>query len=147
MSESSIYARLKERITRPTDRFERVENGMGAGMPDVNYCICGVEGWIEIKYPEEPKRPTTALFSGNHHVSVEQCNWMLKQSNAGGISWLFIATKLRLMFIPGAKVGKMGIVINKLRIHELESIAAWKTDVPVMDPLRWMDLREMLCSR
>lgn len=145
--EANAYARLKDRVCRPNDRFERVENGLGTGWPDVNYCMEGNEGWIEIKCPEEPARPTTALFgNGNHQVSVDQCNWLLKQANASGIGWLFIATKHRLMMIPGARVGRIGIAVNKMTAFELEKISVWKTLMPVMDPLRWADLRELLCD-
>lgn len=147
MSEKNAYLRLKERVSRPSDRWDRVENGIVVGMPDVNYCILGTEGWVEIKSPEEPARPTTSLFGSNHQVSVDQCNWMLRQANAGGISWLFIVTRQRLMLLPGQRVGKMGILINKLRVNELEDMAAWRTLNPVMDPLRWADLREALSAR
>lgn len=143
--ESSVYDRLKERITMPPDRFERVENGLGAGMPDVNYCIVGAEGWIEIKAPVEPARPQTALFgASNHNVTVEQCNWLLKQSQAGGTGWLFIATEQRLMLIDGAIVGRMGIAVNKKNVFELERMAAWRVLLPLMDQLRWADLRQQL---
>lgn len=143
--ESNVYRRLKDRITRPEDRFERVENGLVNGMPDVNYCFAGTEGWIEIKAPEEPARPTTALFgAGNHTVSVEQCNWMLKQSQARGRSYLFIATQARLVLLQGEEVGKRGQQINKMTAHEIERIAIWKTQMPVTDQVRWFDLREIL---
>jgi hypothetical protein len=146
MSEAKVYARLREHLIGQRDRVERVENGLVVGMPDVNYCILGAEGWIEIKNPEEPVRPTTALFSGNHQVSADQCNWMLRQTNAGGRCWLFIATKQRLMLINGERVGALGIRINKMTAHELEQISAWKVLLPVLDPLRWADLRERLST-
>jgi len=145
--EARAYKRLKECVCRPNDRMERVENGVATGMPDVNYCIMGIEGWIEIKFPDEPARPTTALFgNGNHQVSVDQCNWLLKQSQAGGRGWLFIATTERLIMIEGARVGKMGTLINKMTTHELEQIARWRVDLPIMDQLRWADLRQLLAS-
>lgn len=146
MSEAAAYKRLKEYVCRPRDRFQRIENGLGAGMPDVNYCIMGVEGWIEIKQPDEPKRPTTPLLHSQHQVSVEQANWLLAQAQAGGVGWLFIATKQRLLFIPGAEVGRRGIRINQMTVHQLEGISSWKTLVPVMDQRRWADLRELLTT-
>lgn len=144
--EGNVFARLKDRVTRPEDRFERVENGMLTGMPDVNYCMAGIEGWIELKAPIEPARPTTALFgSGNHPVEVEQANWLLKQSRAGGRGWLFIATEHRLLLLRGHDVGKFGARgINTLTAHALERISVWRVQQPVLDPLRWADLREVL---
>lgn len=145
--ETGVYTRLRERVGRPTDRWTRIENGLGDGTPDVNYCAAGREGWIEIKAPIEPARPTTAMFgNGNHQVSVGQANWLLAQSNAGGVAWLFIASEQRLILLPGKIVGEMGIKINKLTAHELEQRAAWKVLLPLMDPLRWADLREVLTA-
>jgi hypothetical protein len=146
--ESNVYARLKDRICRPEDRFERMENGLVDGMPDVTFCMAGAEGWIEIKAPREPARPTTALFgAGNHQVSVEQCNWMLKQTQAGGWCWLFIATEERLVLVNGSQVGRLGVKINTLTAHEIERISDWKAQVPVLDQLRWFDLREILTTQ
>lgn len=114
-------------------------------MPDVNYCFVGVEGWIELKAPLEPKRADTALFGSNHGVEVEQANWMLRQSRARGRSWLFIATPARLLLIDGAIVGQRGAEqINSMSAHALERIAVWKAQPPVLDQLRWHDLRETL---
>lgn len=142
--EANAFGRLKERILRPTDRFERVENGLIVGMPDVNYCIVGQEGWMEIKCPQEPARPSTALFGSNHEVSIDQINWMHSQHLAGGVSWLFIGTSSRLMLINGGRVASLGREINKLTVAQLEAQAAWRTPVPVNNLHFWMDLRELL---
>lgn len=146
MDESSVFQRLKLRICRPEDRFERVENGLLTGMPDVNYCLVGVEGWIELKCPDEPKRPDTPLFGSNHKVEVEQRNWMLRQARAGGRGWLFIATEQRLMLIEGKKVGDLSGKINEMTTHQLERISKWRVQLPILDQTRWFDLREILSS-
>lgn len=49
MSESNLWAYIRNRF-RTIGEFERVENSISAGMPDVNYCINSVDGWIELKY-------------------------------------------------------------------------------------------------
>lgn len=110
----------------------------------MNYCMSGIEGWIEIKCPKEPVKPTTSLFASNHKVEIEQSNWMLKQHNAGGLSWLFILTEKRIMLLPGSWVGLNPSAVNELSAHELERKSVWKTGLPVLDPLRWADLREIL---
>lgn len=144
--EGNVFRRLQDRIVRPNDRFERVENGLLSGMPDINYCFNGCEGWIELKAPIEPARDSTALFgAGNHPVEIEQANWMLRQSQANGRCSLFIATEKRLLLIAGSLVGKLGKEINTLTAFELERKSIWRSQMPVLDPLRWADLREALC--
>ena len=143
--ESAVFAKLRERILRPTDRFERVENGLAVGMPDVNYCIAGQEGWLEIKAPKEPARAGTALFgAGNHQVSIDQINWMHRQHLAGGFSFLFIYTGKRMLLIQGARVASLERRINELPLSEMLQQAVWRCEVPVREVELWMDLRERL---
>ena len=142
--ETSVFTRLKERVTRPTDRFERVENGLGEGWPDCNYCMVGSEGWIEIKAPHEPVRPDTPLFASNHQVSIEQINWLHNQHMAGGNGWLFIATEKRLMIIHGGRVAQLGRKVNTMTVAQLIKCAAWHVELPVKDFEKWFDLRELL---
>lgn len=143
--EANVYARLKERILRPTDRFERVENGLVTGMPDVNYCIAGEEGWVEIKAPAEPVRAETALFGSGHPVKIEQINWLHKQHMAGGIAWLFIATERRLMLIAGGTVAALERRVNELSAETLmRKHSRWWAEMPVRAPEVWFDLRELL---
>lgn len=143
--EGKVFHRLKDRVCNPQDRFDRVENGLGTGWPDVNYCIMGSEGWIELKAPEEPVHPSTPLFgTRQHNVTIEQGNWMIRQHNAGGCSWLFVATLKRLMLLPGKVVGELGREVNQLTAHQLKTWSAWYVELPMLDPLRWADLRELL---
>ena len=144
--EARVFERLRERVCRPTDRVQRVENGLVSGMPDVNYCMAGTEGWIEIKAPTEPARDTTALFGSNHQVSIEQINWFHRQHMARGLAWLFIGTKKRLMLINGSRVAVAERKINSMTVVQLERIATWKTLLPTQDAEIWMDLREALTT-
>lgn len=145
-NESSVYQKIKSNICGPTDRMERVENGLVDGMPDVNYCFETFEGWIEIKAPTEPKRETTGLFTSNHQVSIAQMNWMHNQHMAGGTSWLLIATERRMFMIHGGRVAALFHDINTLTANGLEDIAEWKAHVPVKDSIFWRTLRELLAQ-
>lgn len=144
--ESKVFKRLRERITRPEDRFERVENGMIDGMPDVNYCLAGCEGWLELKAPRLPKHGATRLLGGSEPFKVDQANWFLRQTRARGRCGLFIATNDLLLLIPGSTAGRQGIALNELSLQELHMLASWSSPVPVPDVAKWWDLREMLCS-
>jgi hypothetical protein len=144
--ESKVFKRLRERITRPEDRFERVENGMIDGMPDVNYCLAGAEGWLELKAPKLPKHGATRLLGGSEEFKVSQANWFLRQSKARGRCALFIATNEMLLLIPGETAGRIGIMINEHSLNDLHLISSWSSPVPVPDITKWWDLRELLCK-
>lgn len=150
MSEKNAYQNIRNNIlkVRPKgsvylDRFDRVENAIGSGMPDVNYCIEGIEGWLEIKSPVEPKRPTTPLFGSNHNVSQEQINWFCRQRQSGGNSFLLIQTNKRYMLIGQYFVDE----INSLCMPDLLDYSFWTVERPVMNPSDWVVLRELLCRK
>lgn len=149
MSEAAVFRGLREHILRPGDRFERVENGIAAGWPDVNYCLRpGAEGWIELKAPTEPAKADTRLLNsnGNHPMTIEQLNWMLSQHQAGGRVFLFVATKQRLLLLPAPKVIKLHLEVNNQTAQQLERISIWHTKVPVTDAQVWIALRGQLTN-
>ena len=52
MLEKQLYQRIKEieaTYRGNTARWMRVENVLLPGVPDVNYCSNGAEGWLELK--------------------------------------------------------------------------------------------------
>jgi hypothetical protein len=136
MSEKNAYDSLKK-VVSPLDRIDRVENVLVDGMPDVNYCTEGVECWIEIKNPKEPKRDTTPLFGSNHKLSAEQKNWMLRQMNAGGKAFILISTNKRWMLIDGKHADR----VNEMTVSALRLIAVWYADKPVKEDKKWEMLR------
>ena len=141
--ENNASTRLRDHVCRPADRWDRVENGVLTGMPDVNYVIASAEGWIELKAPHEPAKETTALFGSAHGVTLEQRNWLLAQHNAGGRGFLFIATERRLILMAGELVARRSD-INTLPATTLEKLALWTYHTPVRNVLAWADLRELL---
>lgn len=140
--EAQLYAKLKARVALATERFERIENGISAGTPDVNYCLDGVEGWIELKAPRAPARASTPLFGSNHPVLTEQINWFFLQHRSGGRGHLLIGTENRLLLLNAVTVAGVGAKINSLTLTQLERIAQWKS--PLSMPLVWISLREQL---
>lgn len=147
--EQNAFQRLKLRIANPRDRFERIENGLGTGTPDVNYLLkfgeSGAEGWIEIKAPKLPARlETTRLLGNDHPLSPDQANWFLKQHRAGGRGWLFVATEVQLLLLPGGTVAQQGIALNELPLPELAMLSVWRADVPVRSTGPWGEMRMLL---
>ena len=143
--EANVFTRLKNHICRPEDRFDRIENGLDAGWPDVNYCFVGREGWIELKAPELPAREDTPLFGSSHKLSVDQSNWFLRQHRAGGRGFLFVATRRGLLLIPGERCIDAK-KINTAPLAALWRLTAWSVELPVGDAMAWVKLRGMLSA-
>lgn len=121
MSEVQAYVRLRRAILyfKPSARVDRIENAASYGMADVNLNIDGVESWVEIKCPTEPKRATTPLFGSNHKLSQGQMNFFLRHNAAGGNGWVLIETDRRVMLLDGMYADD----INKLAVPELITLS------------------------
>ena len=89
MSESSLWKTVKRNLEGPGVDLKRIENNVESGTPDVNYCINGKEGWIELKHVKEwPKGGTTPLKI--KHFSPEQRNWINRRQKCGGRAFLLL---------------------------------------------------------
>lgn len=62
MKESSLWNKVRK-YSRAWGRVDRIENLAGTGQFDVNYCIDGREGWIELKVWPRKYRPSQAEFA------------------------------------------------------------------------------------
>ena len=127
--ENKFWNRIVEHLWRPTRVLNRVENGVLDGMPDAYYTIDGLSGWMELKVPIEPARPSTPLFGSNHKLSVSQRNWLLAHRQAGGVGWVEIETESCMMLIGARHADK----VNHLTLAQLIAIADFAAQRPVQD--------------
>jgi hypothetical protein len=82
MAEKDLWATMRDCVKR-AGHFERLENMVGVGRPDVNYCVRGVEGNIELKWAERwPARANVPLALP--HYTPRQRNWHRVRLSAGG---------------------------------------------------------------
>ena len=87
-SEASLWDVLRP-LLQPYGRVDRVENALGEGMPDVNYCLrwrgnsAAQEGWVELKWANDTR--LDARFLNQHKMSTGQINW---HAHSGGRSHL-----------------------------------------------------------
>lgn len=144
MSEKNAYKTFYDGIKQfgPRDRIERIENGVGVGAPDINFCIEAKEGWLELKSPKEPLRATTPLFGSNHRVSQDQKNWFLRQYQAGGFCAFLIMTDKRWMLVPGRHADNL----NNMTVSNLIKVAVWTTARPIKEKRQWELLRANLIT-
>ena len=99
--------------------LNRVENYVGAGMPDVYLRSLGLAVWVELKSPTAPKKVTTRLL-GDQGLSVEQINWHLESASLELPTWILIRDSLKRLWVAP---GRMAVVINELTAVELDAQA------------------------
>jgi len=123
VSEATEYKWLRQNIFRSPIRCQRIETLIGLGIPDTNVCVPpGVEFWIEIKSPTEPKRPSSAMIGGRcHPLSVDQKNFFLAQRRAGGRAYLWVGSDKRRLLLPGAIADQF----NEMTVGEMVEAALW----------------------
>lgn len=89
----------------PFGKMVRVENGAGAGTPDVAYVLTRpkpgslpASGWIELKQLDDyPTKPMTPIVL--KHLTLEQVLFAEDWSAAGGRAWMLLkATPWILLF-------------------------------------------------
>lgn len=87
--ESSLWKWLRgaEKYCGALLHWERVENLVAKGTPDVMGCVEGSTFSLELKSVERPKRPTTPLHL---NVTNEQALWAKARHKAGGRHWFLV---------------------------------------------------------
>jgi hypothetical protein len=87
-------------LVKPYGHFERVENAFGSGMPDVNYCVSGTEGWLELKArPRWPKNPTDHVALD--HYTDQQRRWCKTRCRAKGNVWWMLKCDTEHVLLRG----------------------------------------------
>lgn len=127
--EARLWQSMKSKMVLPADRFDRIENSMGSGYPDVNATIAAEDVWIELKAPREPKRASTPVMTsnGNHPLLDSQINWFIRQRQAGGIAFILVRTDKRICLLDGTKYMK---VFNGWTTAEMIAVSLFTCAVP-----------------
>lgn len=112
MSEKTLWNRLRAEIQRQKlgGRWQRVENGVATGMPDVNFCINGLEGWIELKHGKKPIKGDTIVFKSQRGMEQAQVNWHFDQHRNGGVSWILIQLDKAFFAVKGADAARVNVM-------------------------------------
>ena len=120
MNESSYWKGIR-RSLRGKGHFDRIENDVAAGRPDVNYCVQGFEGNIELKYRvKAPVRPSTMVFPKGKGLRPSQVVWIIERVHHGGVVFLLAGVGRRGFMIRMTAEVARGF--NSLTIMQLESL-------------------------
>lgn len=72
----------------------RIENALGAGTPDVNACLAGVEHWAELKgMLRWPVVPEDRVIKLDHDLLESQRLWLKARWSAGGNCWVVLGIR------------------------------------------------------
>lgn len=119
--ESSLWQWLSRGLSS-RGHLVRIESPTtGDGISDVNYCLDGHEGWIELKHADRPKREKTVVFKSQRGLTGEQISWILYRKRCGGRAFVLIQLGDRRLLIDG----KYAARVNLSTSSELEALSLW----------------------
>jgi hypothetical protein len=73
--------------------FERIENGVADGTPDVDYCIAGSAGQIELKFADRhPTYTSSQVLGRGKGLRRSQIVYAARRTWAGGVVWCLTGT-------------------------------------------------------
>jgi hypothetical protein len=119
-SESSLWVRIRNSVGHVGD-WQRIEFNPEAGVPDVNYCIKGAEGWLELKFRKDvPAREDTPVFKFKG-LRPEQVAWINRRSRNHGRVFICAQVKNYLILIDGKEASNF----NTYSFGELLRRSTW----------------------
>lgn len=89
------------------------------GIPDLNFCVNSIDGWIELKYGTDKNPPT---------LRPTQCAWFRRRAGVGGNCWLLMGAPFyeahSFYLIPGIQVPGL-VKATKLDHWKKEAQIKW----------------------
>lgn len=140
LPEQRLWDRMRAQLRPRGFRLERVENLLGAGMPDVLGHKPGFPLFlVELKMQESPpKRHGTPLLGKSKGLSLDQINWHVNWRTSDAlfvlIGWRGEGGAHRFALVRGM----WSDAVNEMSAAEIESIAAARDD--------WDAVAAVLCG-
>ena len=129
MSERNLW-RYLQRNLRDKGLFMRIENPFYEGVPDVNYLINGIEGWIELKFLKQfPKKELTPIKLP-HYTTAQKIWHKIRHENKGNTAIILQVDNYYFIFKQDktALVGNLNFHLQKflrlvfLQLHLLSHL-------------------------
>lgn len=118
-SERALWQLVREALKPYKADLERVENAIGYGTPDVNYCLTYKgrtnEGWLELKEIERWPVGDEKVVRVDHYTPQQRV-WARKRSLRGGKVYMLlrVAHSGHIMLIEGARAAaRLGLLANR----------------------------------
>lgn len=139
MSEAALWKRMRAGVSEYCF-VQRIENGVGAGMPDVvlHSRATGKEAWVELKFRKQyPKRVDSAVFSGGCGLRPDQKAWIYGRALAGVNIWILGQVEKDLFLVHGRYARELELMDQE----ELFRACAWAA---IDCSARWEELVDAL---
>jgi hypothetical protein len=142
MNESAFWRSIRKKFLEDLrdlrKDFKRIENNVSSGTPDVNYCIEGEEGWIELKHAKEwPKRGGPLKLK---HFTPEQRLWIHTRQKAGGKAFVLLkVAKDYFLFWDCDGVGQNLNREELIQLSEVHTCGSFPTE-EILFVLRFVSL-------
>jgi hypothetical protein len=109
--------------------FERIENAVGTGTPDVDYCIDAVAGKLELKYTDHhPVRAATPVLGRDNGLRRSQIIWIAKRQQAGGRVFVAIGSPAATWVIDTVGMTPLGLKhLEMMSAETLAGASAWNS--------------------
>jgi hypothetical protein len=140
-SEHNLWTRIRTNIGH-RGHFVRMEFNPEAGIPDVDYCIKGTEGKIELKHTAiVPARANTAVFT-NGGLRDAQIAWIYTRVRHGGRVWILSQIGELLYIVHGDYCRQF----NRMTLHQIEKASAWASTERQIPAEDWNQLLAVLAE-
>jgi len=95
-AEAQLRSRLSRRIREAGGQCTPVETAdtAGAGIPDVELCLDGMQAWLELKVFDLPRRDPRRGLKKMGHFRRDQARWMRDRQRLGGRVGLLVMARL-----------------------------------------------------
>ncbi len=118
----------------PHVHWQRLENLVGSGVPDVNGCLNGIEAWVETK-----------LIKGNQITFQPfQPAWLLKRLHHGGRVFVLARKDDTLMLWGGSALAEL---LRSVKERGKVLVADYNDSIPLVlthQPFNWRVIANVL---
>jgi hypothetical protein len=133
-NESDLWTQVKRALKHPRHDVHRVENSVSLGYPDVDYCLDGATGWIELKRrPAWPKRASTIVKLP--HYTQAQRQKLVKRGQCGGLAFLLVQVADDYLLFDWVAAAGVGLAWTRVELF-IHARCAWHGHL-TGDELAW----------
>jgi len=120
--EAVLWGWLRDRL--PSGHYSRVESETSPGIPDVNFCVRGVEGWVELKSTAKTSgHPFRRRGDKGKGLRAAQIRWITGRVKEGGRVWILASVGQTLVLVHG----RYADAFNDWSVEELIQHATWSS--------------------
>ncbi len=111
MSEKNLWQYCRRHLSG-RGVFMRIENAFYKGVPDVNFLVGGIEGWLELKFLHNfPKKESTPVKIP--HFTQEQKLWHKERFENHGLTAMLLQVDDHYFLFVGDKIALVNNLSKK----------------------------------